>query len=206
MRLRLLALAAAAGIAVTALPSHAATAPKPQITDPTGDANAINGQGIVTGGPEPATPVDVSAADVKSVLFQSTFKTKKVNGKVVKVPTGFTVTMTLAAAPTTPEVFYRVIAAVAGCANDVFFEYGTDVATGGSDVRCPATPPANDQTYSDAAAVVKGSTITWTLPLSAFRAGTKFSSLEATTRFNPAVVTAPQIDDATSSATFTVGQ
>jgi hypothetical protein len=38
------------------------------------------------------------------------------------------------------------------------------------------------------------------------RAGTTLSSLSAQTRFNPAVVTAPQIDYASSSATFTVGK
>jgi hypothetical protein len=54
--------------------------------------------------------------------------------------------------------------------------------------------------------VVKGTNITWTLPLSAFPIGTKFSALSAQTRFNPAVITAPQIDGATSTATFTVGK
>jgi hypothetical protein len=205
MRARLLAIAACGGIAVASIPAHA-TAPKPQITDPAGDANGVNGQGFVTGLPSAPTPADASNADITSVLFQSTFKTKKVHNKVVKVPTGFTVTMTLSGAPTTPEVFYRVLAVTTKCPASVFFEYGTDVATGGSTVRCPGTPPAKDITYSDANAVVKGSTITWTLPLSAFPVGTTFSSLAAHTRFNPAIITAPQIDEATSSATFTVGK
>src|SRR5690242_15184159 len=110
MRIRLLALAAAAGIGLTALPGQAATAPKPQITDPAGDANSLNGQGIVGGAPSQATPADASGADITSVLFQSTFKAVKKAGKTVQVPTGFTVTMTLSAAPTVPNVIYRVAA------------------------------------------------------------------------------------------------
>jgi hypothetical protein len=206
MRTRLLVLALAGGLAVTALPADAAKA-KPQLTDPAGDANGINGQGFLIGGPADgaSTPADLSAADITAVTFASTFKKKKVKDRVVKVPTGFTVTMALSAAPTTPEIFYRVIAPTAGC-DSVFFEYGTDVATAGSDVRCPATPPAEDKEYPASAAIVKGNTITWKVPISAFPAGTTFSKLEAHTRFNPAVVTAPQIDTASSSATFTVGQ
>src|SRR3954468_10764661 len=114
MRIRLATAAAAAGVAIVALPGHAATAPKPQIADPTGDANGFNGQGVVTGTPEPATPADASGADIKSVLFQSTFKTKTVNGKVKKVPTGFTVSMALAAAPMS-NVIFRVAASAGSC-------------------------------------------------------------------------------------------
>lgn len=204
MRARLITLAALGGLALASFPAHAATA-KPQITDPTGDANGINDQGVGAPIPSEAGPADFSAGDITSVSFTSTFVTRKVSGKLKRVPTGFTVKMALASAPTTPEVFYRVVASAADC-TDVFFEYGTDVATGGSTVRCPATPPAPSTTYSDAAAVVKGNTITWTLPLRAFPVGTTFTSLTAQTRFNPAVVTAPQIDAAASTATFTVGK
>ena len=197
MRVRLLTLAALAGLSLAAVPGHAASSPKPQITDPAGDANGINDQGEGLAVPSESTPVDVSAADITAVTFATNFNKLK--------PTGITVTMTLSAAPTTPEFFYRVVATIKGCAS-VFFEYGTDVATGGSDVRCPSTVPTKDKTYSDAPAVVKGHTITWTLPLKAFPVGTKFTSLSAQTRFNPAVITAPQIDGATSSASFTVGK
>lgn len=214
MRTRLLALAAAGGIAVAALPAHAATAPKPQITDPTGDANGVNDQGSGLGGPTAAGPADDSSADITSVLFQSTFA-KKVTTKVrhhkrvkivKKVPTGFTVTMTLAGAPG-PETEYRVVAATTDC-SDIFFEYGTDAATGGSDVRCPATPPATEVDYKAPVATVKGTTITWTLPIAIFPVGTTFTGLSAQTRLNPVVVTAPQMDGAAapSGTTFTVGK
>src|SRR4029077_20985555 len=119
-------------------PAHAA-GPKPQITDPTGDANGINQQfpGL---GPEPpdeqTAPADGAAADITSVLFETNFVTKKVHGKKVKVANGFTVTMTLAAAPTS-DIEYRVSGAAGDCSS-VFFEYNTAPALGGSDVRCPA--------------------------------------------------------------------
>jgi hypothetical protein len=203
MRHRLLALATAAAVGVAVLPAHAAT-PKPQITDPTGDANGFNDQGAGAPIPEQATPADDSGADITSVTFASTFVTKKVKRKTVKVPTGFTVTMALAAAPT-PETFYRVVASVPGC-DQLFIEYGTDAAAGGTAMRCPALPGATATDYTIADAAVKGSSIIWSIPVSVMRAGTTLSSLSAQTRFNPAVVTAPQIDYASSSATFTVGK
>ncbi|MBV9292820.1 MAG: hypothetical protein JO222_10265 [Frankiales bacterium] len=206
MRARLCALAAVSGLAVAAFPAHAATTkPKPQITDPTGDANGINGQSIVNGLPSVGTgPAEFAPADITSVTFASTFTTKKVHGRVIKTPTGFTLTLALAAAPTDPEVEYRVSAAAAGCTN-VFFEYGTDVATHGSDVRCPASVAAS-KAYTAGPAKVSGNTITWTLSTKAFPVGTTFSSLNAQTRFNPAIITAPAFDDASSSGTFTVGK
>jgi hypothetical protein len=205
MRVRLLTLAALAGISVAAVPGNAAPAPKPQIIDPAGDANGVNDQDAGLPVPSQSTPTDVSAADITAVTFATTLKKQKVDGLVVTKPIGFTVTMTLSAAPTTPEIFYRVVATTAGC-SEVFFEYGTDVAAGGSAVRCPGTVPTKDKTYSDAPAVIKGSNITWTLPLSAFPVGTKFSALSAQTRLNPAIITAPQLDAATSTATYTIGK
>jgi hypothetical protein len=205
MRLRLCALTAVAAIGVAALPSLAGV-PKAQITDPVGDANGINQQfpGV---GPEPpdasTAPADLSSADIVSVTFQNTFVTKVVKHKPVKTPNGFTVTMQLAAAPT-PNIEYRVSGAAAGCTS-VFFEYDTSVGTGGADIRCPATPPATNTTY-DGTAAVSGSKIVWTVPASSFRTGTTFSSLDAQTRTVAVEVTAPQVDYATSSATFTVGK
>jgi hypothetical protein len=203
MRPRLIALAAAAGVAVAVLPAHAA-APKPQITDPAGDANGFNDQGVGLPVPSQSAPADYSGADITSVTFASTFVTKKVHRRVVKTPTGFTVTMGLAGAPG-PETFYRIVATIPGC-TQLFIEYGTDVAEGGTAMRCPALPGATATTYTIAPAAVKNNTITWTVPLSALPAGTTLSSLSAQTRLNPAVVTAPQIDYASSSATFTVGK
>lgn len=208
MRARLLSAAAVAGLLVAAVPSHAA-ALKPQIVDQTGDANGLNGQGIVGGAPAPATPADASGADIKSVLFQSTFKVKKAHGKTVKVPTGFTVTMTLAAAPTTPNVIYRVAASAPSC-ETLFFEYSTAVTGSDGSARCPATVATNSTDVAVKSVVVKGNSVIWTVPASSVPVGQTLSGLDAQTRFisgTPGVsLTAPQYDEATSSATFTVGK
>ena len=204
MRPRLLALAAAAAVGVAVLPAHAAT-PKPQITDPAGDANGFNDQS--SGAPVPSQstgPASDAGADITAVTFTSTFVTKKVKRKTVKVPTGFTVTMALAAAPQ-PETFYRIVATMPGC-DQLFIEYGTDAAAGGTAMRCPALATAPETDFTIADAVVKGSAITWTIPTSVLPAGTTLSQLTAQTRLNPAVVTAPEIDGAASAATFTVGK
>ena len=209
MRIRLATAVAVAGIAVAALPGHAATAPKPQITDPAGDANGINDQlGGVFSVPSTSTPADLSGADITSVLFTSTFKTKLVNGKRVKVPSGFTVSMALAEAPMS-NVIFRVAANTASCGTSVFFEYA---GGGDSTVRCPSTSTTGEDTvYKAAPAKVKGTTITWTLPISSFPAGTSFTDLNAQTRqYTPVptggFVSAPQWDFATSTATYSVGK
>jgi hypothetical protein len=139
------------------------------------------------------------------VRFVSTFTKKVVKRKKVSVPTGFIVTMTLAAAPSDPEIFYRISAAAGSC-TQLFLEYGTDVATKGTAVRCPGLPPAKDVSYNVPDVKVQGNTITWTVPSSQIPAGTTLSSINAQTRVNPAVVTAPQIDVATTAKTFTVGK
>ena len=217
MRIRLATAAAAAGIAVAALPGHAATAPKPQITDPAGDANAVNDQGVVTGGPIPgdaAGPADVAQADITSVQLATTFASKKSHGKLVKVPTGFTVTMTLSAAPTVPDVFYRVAAGSASCDN-LFFEYSTapnDSEPGSA--RCAATLPAPSGPVALKSVVVKGNSITWTVPIKSIPKNTVLSSLDAQTRGTayvdtPALTggpTVPQFDYASTTTTFTVGK
>lgn len=205
MRARLLALAACSGIAIAGLPAHAATAPKAQITDPTGDANAVNDQGEPAAIPAQSTPADVSAADIKSVTFATTFVTKRVHGKSVRTATGFTVTLALAAAPV-PFVNYRVYASTGACTN-LFFEYNATPGTAGPRVRCPGDVPAvsADKLFT-ATTTVKGSTIVWTVPTKTFPVGTGFSTLKADTRFNPVKLTAPTIDEASSAATFNVGQ
>ncbi|MDQ1747843.1 MAG: hypothetical protein QOD07_2106 [Frankiaceae bacterium] len=205
MRIRLVALASTVGVVAAIAPAHAA-GPKPQITDAIGDANGVNQQfpGL---GPEPPTvqtaPADLAGADISTVQFVTNFVTKKVKNKKVKVPNGFTVTMTLAAAPMA-DVEYRVAAAAGDCTS-VFFEYDTSVGLGGSDVRCPATPPASDNNYG-VTATASGTKISWVVPNGVFHNGTVFSSLNAQTRMVVGVVTAPQVDYATSNATYTLGK
>jgi hypothetical protein len=205
LRLRPVALALSAGILATVAPAHA-SGPKPQITDETGDANGINSQGFNLGiEPQQRTePVNVAGADIVSVLFATNFATKKSHGKKVKAPNGFTVTLSLAAAPTT-DIVYRVSGAVAKCSN-VFFEYDTAPgATVTADARCPGPTPLQDTSY-DVSGSANGQKITWVVPDGVFRNGTVFSSLTAQTRTVAVRVTAPQIDYASSAATYTVGK
>ena len=209
MRIRLCAFAAAAGLAVAAFPAHAAT-PKPQITDPTGDANGINDQGLGLPIPSQGGPADFAAADITSVLFKTTFVTRTVNKKRVKVPTGFTVTLSLAAVPTVPNVIYRVAASATTC-QTLFFEYSTAVnATTPGSARCAASLPAPSGPVTITSAIVKGKTVVWTVPIASEPKGTTLSGLNAQTRFvsgTPGVsLTAPQFDGAASTSTFTVGK
>jgi hypothetical protein len=205
MRTRLVAVAAAAGVVAAVMPAHAA-GPRPQVVDPTGDANGLNDQGTGSGSPPSmaTAPADVAAADIVSVQFVTNFVTKVVKRKKVKVANGFTVTMTLAAAPTT-DIEYRVSGAAADCSS-VFFEYDTAPGpTGGSDTRCPGSTPTSDIDYG-VGAKASGNKITWVVPNGVFHNGTVFSSLNAQTRSVVGIITAPQIDYAESTATFTVGK
>jgi hypothetical protein len=209
MRVRLATAIAVGGLALLALPSNAAT-PKPQLTDPSGDANGINNQALITGGPSVGivSPADVAAADITAVTFVTTYKTKIVNGKAVKIPNGFTTTMKLAAAPTMSGVIYRVSADMAGCDTSVFFEFATG---GDTAVRCPGAELTDpDISYAAGKAVIKGSTITWKVSSKAIPVGTKFNNLNAQTRQRTATpagtLTAPQYDYAASTKTYTVGR
>jgi len=222
MRARLGAIVAAAAVAVV-VPAHAATpaGPTPQITDPGGDANFINGQNFVDV-PDQTTPVGASSADITSVLFQTTYttqsvkktvvqvvkkkKVKKVITVTVKVPTGFTITMNLAAAPGASTI-YRVTAAKGACTG-LFFEYTTSSASaalgGSTDIRCASGE--EDTTYDIGPATVTGSSIKWTVPLSQIPLNTQFTDLGAMTAIDWTAVTAPFYDLASGTASFTVGK
>lgn len=201
MRARLLSLALAGATAGLAMPAHAAKAPTPQITDPAGDANGLNDQGVGAPVPEQTTPAADAGADITSVLFQSTVTGK---GKKKQV-TGFTITLALAGAPQ-PGTIYRVAGAAGSCAS-LFFEYTTSLtATKPGSARCAGIPTSTPVDITDAS--VKGNSVVWTVPVSSFPVGTVISGLNAQTRFNATSpgITAPQIDYASSSNTFTVGK
>jgi hypothetical protein len=195
--------AAAAALAATA-PCFAATAsPRPQVVDPAGDANGINDQGEDVSGASAATPVDYSPADITSVTFANTFAKK--GSKLVL--TGFTVTLKLAAAPG-PQLVYRVTAATPSCAN-VFFEYDTAADATIGKARCAGVPTSKPIAIT--AAKVMGSSIVWTVPLASIPAKTRLSALGASVRglvggSTTPSATVPQIDAASSTATFTVGK
>src|SRR5437588_4151279 len=170
MRARLLALAAVVAAAATVMPAHAGTV-KPQIVDPTGDANGVNGQPETAAGPNPnisTGPASYAADDIVSVAFATNFVTKKVKRKTVKTPTSFTATLTLAAAPDPAHSYYAVTATSAECPDGINFEYSAEPsALSFDDVTCfdsSGTGSFND--YPATAAVVKGNTISWTVSLS----------------------------------------
>jgi hypothetical protein len=206
MRIRygLAALTTVACVAGFAAPSVAAT-PRPQVTDPKGDANGLNDQGVGAPVPSASTPVEDSGADILSVLFQSTFTTKGHK----KVPSGMTITLTLAAPPT-PEHIYRVTATAPSCSGgaQLFFEYTTTVgAASPGGARCPGTVKSTAVPVTSV--VTKGDSIVWTLPLSVSIAkGEHLTGLGADVRLELTQpgTTIPAIDEASGSATFIVGK
>jgi hypothetical protein len=187
MRTRLATLAALGGIAVAVLPAHAAT-PKPQITDPSGDQ----------------FPASSAATDITGITLQTVFKKKVVRRVVTLVPTASKVTLSLAAAPDT-NTWYMVEYASSGACKDVSLYYNADPVPLYAQNRavCQDTTPGT--TIEGPAGVVKGKTIVWTLPLTAFPVGTSFSEIggSTTTGAVPSL-TLDGTDE--SSATFTVGQ
>ena len=209
MRLRLVSLAATAAIAAAVFPAHAATV-KPQLTDPVGDANGVNGQPETIQGPNPnvATgPASYAADDIVSVSFVTNFVTKKVKRKTVKTPVSFTATLTLAAAPDPTHSYYAVTATSADCPDGINFEYSTEQSPlGFDDVNCfdsSGTGSFND--YPALPAVVKGNTISWTVSLSGMKAGTVLKDLGAFAGIG-FVGSMPTIDQAESTGTYTVGK
>ena len=226
MRTRLLTMAAVVGVVATMLPGHAATAPtapKPQITDPAGDANGINDQGAGAASVNVSGPVDDANADITSVLFATKYKTVTTTKTVVKivkkkkvvttvtvvteVPDGFTVTMNLSAAPDGNHT-YDVNATNAACGGGVDFTYSTG-PTGLNEVDCtgafdPTDPTSllNSTTLPGEAAVV-GNSVVWTIPAAAFPVGSTLSGLTAQTGTPLALAAVDQAGD--GSASYKVG-
>ena len=225
--LRLLALTASVGVVATMVPGQAATAPaapKPQVTDPAGDANGVNDQGTGSGvSTSIGTGVDDSNADITSVVFATKYKTvtttklvttivkkKKVTKKVTvskKVPDGFTVTMNLSAAPDGNHV-YDVFATHPSCDGTLDFTYNTGPLAL-DEIDCTANIDPTDpgslleiSTVPGEAAVV-GNSVVWTVPAAAFPVGSSFSGLTAQTE---SAADLPVMDEAgDGTATYKVG-
>jgi hypothetical protein len=209
MRVRVLALAACAAVAAAVVPAHAGTA-KPQIVDPAGDANGVNGQPETVGGPNPDVstgPASYSADDIVSVSFATNFVTKKVKRRTVRTPVSFTATMTMAGAPDPSTSYYAVTATSAACPDGINFEYSAERSPFGfDDVSCFDSSGTGSFSYYPATpAVVKGNTISWTVSLSGIKAGTVLKDLGAFAGIG-FVGSMPTMDQAQSTATFTVGK
>jgi hypothetical protein len=213
------AVATAAAVAPTAGAAPAAPKP-PQVIDIAGDANGANAQGFedtATMVPDNGTssgPASYGPADILSVRYTSTIVKKKV--------TGYTVQLALGGAPSS-AVTYRVESTSPFCAS-LWYEYRVDPSGAAkTGVRCASSDAA--ATYVVPAAKVSGSTITWTVPLAAlgknYKAGTLLEGLGAQTRGfiwfggqtvplpvlgNTTGLTVPQLDHATSTGVFKIGQ
>lgn len=161
-----------------------ASAAAPQLTDPLGDANGVNGQTIGLPVPSQSTPAGVAAADIVSAALSTTYK--KVGKK--QVPEGVRIVLTLAAAPQQGTV-YNVNASVAsGCdtgGGTVLSASYQDVGPGivSSFVNC--APAGSTETTDVAAgeAVVDAAkhTISWDVAGDGLKAGAVFEELTADT-------------------------
>lgn len=153
----------------------------PQITDPANDANFLNGQNLAPGAPNNnATPVGSQAyADVLSVQWTTVKMTKVVKRKRVTVVTGFQVQTKLSAPPTPPDgtiVVYRMLGTTPLCPYFGVVWYSTplsDKTAPQSALRDNCNGRTSARLTKLAAPVINGSTMTWTVPISAIPRDTK---------------------------------
>lgn len=162
-----------AGIAFLA-PSVSAAGP--QVTDPANDANFVNHQNLAPGDVpnNNATPAGTSQAwgDVISVQWTTLKTTKVVKRKKVTTVTGFQVRATLSGPPKPPEqttVVYRMLGSTSFCEFFGVAYYSkplSDTTAPQSALRDNCGDRATRLTKL-ALPVISGSTMTWTVPLSA---------------------------------------
>ena len=128
------------GLGFGAYPVHAGTEAKPNITDPAGDGNFINGQDLQLGqedGPD-TRPLNVDGADITAIWFETGFDSVKETDsagnitRVDRVPNSLKInikTVGPASPATGPfSISFRVPAVIAGC--PISFEGWVDGAAG----------------------------------------------------------------------------
>lgn len=205
--------AATGMLAFAATGAHAATTSfKPvSITDIAGDGNGLNGQGFQDA-PGTATPSNYSGGDIVGISWIT-------NGTKLK-PKGFTVTMTLSGAPG-PSSIFRVTTSTASCST-FWLNYSSTAdgkVTQTLQDNCPGFTPAGATGTSESipldSVVVKGNTITWTVPASvlpkAVKVGTALTSLSGHVRFYAGTgttggATVPMIDEASGPGSYVYGK
>jgi hypothetical protein len=195
-------LVAASVLGALTLPAEAARAPRPQIVDPVGDANGVNGQAFGLPVPSVSTPVDATMADILSVRFSTVFK--KVGRK--RVPKGMQVVMTLADAPQT-GFYYAVSATVPktcdGAGTTLALAHLDEKVTHVDTVSCEDTSNVGSTTNLGTDVVVDAAahTVTWTfdpgLPV-----GTRFTDITADT----SAFVVGVYDDAASATPYVYGR
>lgn len=197
----------AGGIA-SAAPKPSPKLPKAQplaVTDKAGDGNALNGQGIVGGDPEPSTaPASRGAGDIVSWGLG-----REDDGKTVKA---FTATMTLSSAPDS-AMNYRIRLQAPDC-TVYFLEYqfpapGLDAAfTKGGSLRENCT---GANVFTPITATIAGNTITWRIPVKGMPGGLKLGAVMNVVRGEASLQTAviiPATDlaPAPEGTVFKIGQ
>jgi hypothetical protein len=156
---------AALGVAVgLVVPSDAAPAYKPKtlvLTDDAGDGNGLNGQGLVDFGSVP-TPVQNAATDITKVEYAGTGVMVKRGRIYVPTCTGFTVKLTLGAAPDATTI-YRLTGN--GVINDGLWwiQYSAGEATIRYGTSEEAGNLADHQIALSTPAKVVGSVVTFTV-------------------------------------------
>ena len=186
MRARLLRPALGLALASAAvLAASAGAAPKPLVLkDAAGDANALNGQGILDNAGSPG-PGSQAGKDILSVTLAS------IPGKTC---TGYTVAVQLAAAPTTNTI-YRVLGTTAKNSSLFWLQYDNN-PVGGTTSRLRYSDGTTRIVDLTKPAVVKGSTITFTVIEKDLKAaGEKLSAL---------TVLGPGVDVRSSTGVLTV--
>lgn len=129
-KISLTALAGGLALALTlgGAPAGAGTAQGPEIRDPAGDANFVNGQGFFSGLERVGGPASIDSADIRAIWFETAHDPVPEtddfgNVTVTYEPTALLVrirTVAPASPPPTPAVMYRVQASIAGC--EVWFQ------------------------------------------------------------------------------------
>jgi hypothetical protein len=219
--------ATAALMVVGASMAHAAAPKAPAapvavtITDPAGDANAINDQSTGAPVPSTATPTQVAAADIISISWKTLVTTQKVGKKIVNVPTAMQVKMTLSGAPQLNTI-YRVTTATGDCTT--FWLNYSQLADGAAAAalqhNCPGFTASSATSSTESVSLdtfkLDANSITWTIPAKllpkAIKVGTQVTALSGHTRFYAGTsktggATVPAIDMADGgSAVYTYGK
>jgi hypothetical protein len=185
---------AVAGVTALTLSAHAAGPASLALSAITGDANGLNGQGIVQGTPDAATgPLSYAGMDFTKVTLANL-------GKTVKTCTGFTLTMEFAGpVDASAPAIYRLLGATTS--NDGIFQIylNNGPAAGGvTEVRY-GSGDADDTIALSKPAVVAGNKITITITKADMKAfgdkpGNVISDIVMDTRVSSGVSFVPQVD------------
>jgi hypothetical protein len=156
--------AAIASVVALSAPSDAAPAFKPKtlvLTDTAGDGNGLNGQGFADAGSQ-ATPAQAAGTDMVKVEYASTGYMLKKGRIFVPKCTGFTIKMTLSAAPMA-QTIYRITGTGVNEDGLWWIQYSGGVATLRYGTADEASNLADHQINLTTPAKVDGSSVLFTI-------------------------------------------